>query len=131
MLRRSSWVACGAPMQLHPAGRRPTAKGEKRKAGRRERIQHKRLRYTGSRAPVQLQRSTYQRRCNGADVTRRCRRGTNSRALHKGRSPGVYYCTAATAVVAGIVSADAIWQCVQLRCVLWQRVVPTRQAATE
>lgn len=71
-------------MQLHPAGRRPTAKGEKRKAGRRERIQHKRLQYTGSRTPVQLQRSTYQRRCNGVDVTRRCRRGTAARYVKVG-----------------------------------------------
>lgn len=42
-------------------------------------------------ASVQLQRSTH-RRCCGIDVTHAdtARRGANSRALRKGRSPGAY-----------------------------------------
>ncbi|CAL1684134.1 unnamed protein product [Lasius platythorax] len=56
-------------MQLHPAGRRPTAKGEAKGGKKGKNTAHKRLQYTESRAPVQLQRSTY-RRCNGVDVIR-------------------------------------------------------------
>lgn len=101
-------------MQLHPAGRRPTAKGEKRKAGRRERIQHKRLQYTESRAPVDV--SSLRR-----DVTHAGAAQTAARYVKVGHPARIllhcrYYRCCWYRV------ADAIYRG-QLPCVLWQRIV--------